>query len=111
MPDFGSGIFLTQDFDFEVTNTGDIRTESGVDELEKDIALQMIKEKDDLIGLPQYPNTSARISSQTREILNADPRVSQVVSVNVKFITSLNEAEITSSVTTDNGEQELVFNI
>jgi len=41
--DYGAGIELTQDLDLRIDSTGDISSVDGVDELEKDLAFQLIR--------------------------------------------------------------------
>lgn len=111
MTDFGAGPKLTQDLDFEITNTGDIETVSGVRELEKDLSLQSIIELENVGGMRSTPQNKARIRSRVRNILSRDPRVLAVPTVNVTFVPARDSVEIISRVLTDNGDQELVFNL
>lgn len=111
MTEFGSGPYLTQDFDWEVTNTGDIRATFGTRELEKDIALFSVAALQQVVGRQQDANTRGRIKSIVIDVLNNDPRVDSVANVNVRFLSRRNEAEVTCDVITDNNEQELVFTL
>jgi hypothetical protein len=111
MTDFGAGPYLTQDLDWEVTNTGDIRTTQGTQELQKDIALFAIAALQPILGQPESTETRGRMTAIVNDILNADPRVDKVVNVNVRFIGSRNEAEVVADVITDNSEQQLVFEV
>jgi hypothetical protein len=111
MTDFGAGPYLTKDLDFEITTTGDIRTTSGVAELEKDIALQSLINLRNEIGVRDTPQNRARFRSQVRDILLADPRINRVTSVSVTFSRRNEAAEIIADVITDNTEQELVFEV
>jgi hypothetical protein len=111
MSDFGAGPFLDRELDFEVTTTGDIRTVSGIDELEKDVALQHLIQLAEFEGYPIRPSTETRIKAATRDILNEDPRINSIVSVTVNFYDNDDRVEIVAQATTDNGEQELVFEV
>lgn len=111
MTDFGAGVFLTQDLDFEVTNTGDIRTTRGTSELEKDMAIQSIVGLTEFGGRKQTPQTRARLRARVTDILIADPRINDVVSVDVRFKHSTDTVILTTGVRTDSGEQELVFEV
>jgi hypothetical protein len=111
MTDFGAGPLLTQDFDFEVTTTGDLDITRESDELQKDLALFLSISLGEYIGDPAYQNTGAKISSQVDRTLNNDPRINNVIDVEVTFFDSGNKAEVVATATTDNGEQELVFTI
>lgn len=111
MTDFGSGIFLTQDLDFEVTTTGDIQSSTGADELEKDIAIQSIIQLQDIRGIRGTPQEKARLRNRVRNILTDDPRISYVSNLTIRFIQGEEKAEIVASVSTIGGNQELVFEV
>lgn len=111
MTSFGSGIFLTQDLDFEVTTTGDIQSSTGSDELEKDIAIQSIIQLQGIRGIRGTPQEKARLRNRVRNILTADPRISYVSNLTIRFIQGEEEAEIVASVNTIDGNQELVFEV
>lgn len=111
MTEFGAGPYLTQDLDWEVDSTGDVRTIDGVEELEKDMALFSIAALQSILGRPESAETRGQMQSTVNDILSADPRVDDVISVDVRFIGRRNEAEIITEVVTDSGEQELVFEV
>lgn len=109
MSDFGAGPFLTQDLDFEVTTTGDIKAVEGIEELQKDVAVQALIQLDDMIGLPQDNRTKAKIKSRVRRLLNDEPRINAVLDITVRYLTGANQAEVVALVYTLGREQELVF--
>ncbi len=111
MSDFGSGPFLTEDFDFEVTTTGDIRISKGVKELEKDIAFQNVIELQNVAGSRKTPQIRARLRSRVQAILLQDPRISSVNSIEIIFVDGNETAKIVTSVIADDSEQELVFEV
>lgn len=111
MTDFGAGIFLTEDFDFEVTNTGDIRASRGVAELEKDLSVQSIIRLQSIHGIRETPQEKARLRARVREILTDDPRIDTVSDITISFIWDNDTVEISTSAISDNSQQELVFEI
>lgn len=111
MSEFGSGPSLSRDLDFTVTTTGDIEAVSGVEELEKDLALQSLIELQEFEGATQTPRTKVIIQSRVNQILTNDPRVQSVSDIQVTFTAQDNSAEIVAGVSTDDGEQELVFEV
>jgi hypothetical protein len=110
MTDFGAGPKLTQDWDFEIDETGDIRSVSGLDELGKDLAFASSILLEVKRGLPQSPETNKKIESQARSIALADVRIDRVEYVEVTTADN-NTAEIVMVVVTDNEQQELVFEV
>lgn len=108
---FGAGPLLTKELDFELTTTGDLEVTRGSDELQKDIALQLLIQFSDLIGSPKFSNASAKISSRTEAVLNDEPRVDSITSIDVRLLDDANEAEVVAEVVGDGTTQELVFTI
>jgi hypothetical protein len=108
---YGSGIKLTQDLDFEINSTGDIATEIGVDELEKDLAFNMIAQLSDIPGRQKTPRTIAVVKSRTEQQLLADPRVRDVIGeIEVFYPDDMGDTiEVAATVNTVDGEQQLVF--
>lgn len=111
--EFGSGIALTQDLDFSVNNAGDLDTERGVDELQKDLAFFLIEQMKDIPGRRKTSRTSAIAKSRTRSQLLADPRVNSIRGeIDVFYPNESPETlEIAATVDTVEGEQDLVFRV
>lgn len=110
--EYGGGIFLTSELDFELNETGDIRTVRGIDELEKDIAFQTIQALDEFIGRPKTRRTKSIIETRIKRIIQLEPRVDERTSeISLRYPeTKPNTIEVTVSVrTTQDEEQELVF--
>lgn len=111
---FGSGIYLDEDFDFSVDETGDTRSTSGTNELEKDLSVNLAITLDQFIGAPLTGNTETKASDRTIRTVLADDRVRNVVndSVSVSSDENLRKIDVELSVITNSGEeQELVFTI
>lgn len=111
MTELGAGPRLTQNLDWQVDETGDITSSFDSKELEKDLALFSIAALDQQVGRRESPETRGLITSIVRDVHNADPRVDTVINIDVRFISRNNEAEVISTVITDEGEQELVFEL
>lgn len=111
MSDFGAGPYLTRDLDFQVTTTGDLRVSRGVDELEKDIALQSLIKLDGIQGRRQTPKTRSVIKSRLKTVFNQEPRIERIIDIRVRFLQDLDTVQIAAQVVADNTEQELVFTI
>lgn len=43
MAEYGSGIYLDENFDWEVDTSGDVRGDTGVSELQKDLAFNVVR--------------------------------------------------------------------
>lgn len=108
--EFGAGPALGQNLDFDVTSTGDIRTEQDLDELEKDLAFQTIVNVQDLIGRAMTQNYQSKLKFHVRDALINDPRVVQITNLQLNFLPSQDEVEVVASIVTDDQEEhELVF--
>lgn len=110
MVEAGGGIYLTRDWDFEIGETGAIRTVTGIDELEKDLAFSSAIALDDVLGEPLTPSTKTTIRSTIQGIMNTDPRISQVRSLQVSY-PNQEEVQIRVEAQTTDADQPLVFEI
>jgi len=115
MTELGEGLSLDGDFDLQLNAVGDLDKSDGLDELEKDLAMQTAYTLRNIIGQPDSPELSAEIKSLTRRVIEADDRVDEVLrnsieirrqerGVGVTYIISL-------SVIVSGDEQELVFEV
>jgi hypothetical protein len=110
----GSGQFLDQSLDLEVGSTGDIKTVSGREELEKDLAFQMIFSLEPYTGQPPTPEIEAEVKRIAYRVAIADVRVTAVdrENITVNWNTREKELDATVPVTTTTDEQyDLVFNV
>lgn len=110
----GSGQYLDQNLDFEVDAGGDIQTSSGIDELQKDLAVQMIVSLSQFIGESPTPETEADIKRMAYRVAIADVRVSSVnrENITVEWIGGMKKFDVEVPLTTDTDEEyELVFNV
>lgn len=111
--ELGRGIYLDQQLDFDITNTGDIRmTTTGSKELQKDIAFQLKLILQPYLGSRLRPNTKSEIKSDTISTLLSDNRVESVdrSSISIRE-TGLNSLAVSAVANTRDGQQELVFRI
>lgn len=109
---FGSGIKLNNGFDLEVNSSGDIRTVSGSDELQKDIAYAVSAFLNDSYGGPITPETGAEIRTGVRRVMLEDPRIVRINSLSVQTINADNSIRITSTIVGDDEtQQDLVFTV
>lgn len=108
----GSGLYLDQNLDFDPSTTGDLRTVDGSDELQKDLAFQLLIVLSDYIGPPLTPGTRSEIKSLTVDTILSDSRV-QDLDRGSMTVTKPNAESITIEVfvTADGGEHEMVFNL
>lgn len=113
MTDFGAGIHLDEQLDFSVDSTGDLDGESGIDELQKDLAYNMILNLQEFLGSPPTSTLEAQIVGRAKQVANADSRIDVVVSgeTEVSFDSSNEEIELSMTVIANGEEQNLVFNV
>lgn len=111
--ELGAGIHLDEQFDFAVDPTGDLKTESGVDELQKDLAFQMAISLGEYVGHPPTGNLEAKIVGRAKRVAEADDRVSSVRDdlTEVSFGPKRESISLKIDVITEDGQQDLVFNI
>lgn len=113
MTDFGSGIALDENLDFEVDPTGDLAATSGSDELEKDLSFQMIFSLSDFVGRPPTGNLAPKVLDTATRVATADERVSSVNQErsSIEFSRDREDLQVEIFVRTNNEEQRLVFNL
>lgn len=108
----GSGIELTESFDFTLTPDGDISSVSGAEEMNKDIAFQLNIILSEFEGSPLTPSVKNKIKSRTIDTLNSDNRVNTVDS---STITVREVGQGTIRVSADyfagGTQQELIFEL
>lgn len=111
--EFGSGIFLDDQFDLSIDSTGDIQSTTGVDELQKDLAFQMVISMQQFRGSPPSGNLKAKISNTASQVVLGDSRINSVVrdSFTIEFSDNRESIDIRFDVRTETGQQTLVFNI
>lgn len=108
----GSGLYLDRELDFDPNETGDLRTISGSDELQKDLAFQLLITLDDFIGPPLTPGTRADIKSLTVDTITSDSRVDALDRGSMQVRKpDRNSIVIQVIVFAGGEEQELVFNL
>lgn len=110
---FGSGVFLDEQFDFSIDPTGDLQMSEGVNELQKDIAFQMVISMQQFLGSSPSGNLEAKISNTATNVVLGDPRINSVVqnSFDIQFSDNRESISIKFDVRTEDGQQTLIFNI
>lgn len=113
MTEYGAGIYLDESLDFSVGNAGDLKHEVGVDELRKDLAIQMIIYLDQYLGRPPTGSLNAEVAGTAMRAAAADTRVQSVdrEKTTVSFSPDREEITLGLTVQTDDGEHDLVFEI
>lgn len=110
---FGAGIHLDEQFDFAVDTTGDIQSDRGVIELQKDLSFQMVISLSKYLGQAPTGNLPEKVAGTARRVAEVDDRVRFVDSskTEVSFSTDRQEITLKIFVQTDDGEQELIFDV
>lgn len=110
----GSGIFLDEQLDLSVGTTGDLLTVDGIDELEKDLAVQMIQSMQQYLGKTPTNTTEAEAKRTAYRTAIADVRISSVDRENivVEWQNRTQNLRVDVPVTTNTDEEyNLVFNV
>jgi hypothetical protein len=113
MTDLGTGIYLDGSFDFEADSTGDIRATEGVRELQKDLAFQMVISLTKYLGQPPSGNLQEKVAGTAKRVAETDDRVDFVDSrkTEVSFDSARQEITLKITVQTEEGLQDLIFDI
>lgn len=113
MAELGSGIYLDGLFDFVADSTGDIRAAEDVNELQKDLAFQMIISLSKYLGQPPSGNLKEKIAGTAKRVAETDDRVDFVDSRKTEISFNSNRQEMTLKVTvqTEEGIEDLIFDI
>jgi len=115
MSDEGSGLSLDQDFDLVISSVGDLEKEDGLEELEKDLAMQVAYTLRNAIGQPDSAELSSQIKSLSRQAVEADVRIDEVLrsSIRIRKIESGTEVtyQISMRAIVSGEQEELVFDI
>lgn len=111
--DYGSGVHLDQNLDLGVGETGDLKSDSGENELQKDLAFQMILGLDQYIGQPPSGNLPSKVAGTAKTIAERDERIDFVKAgeTEVSFTDDRRTIELSMVVQADNEEVDLVFDI
>jgi len=111
--ELGSGPALDQYLDLDIDATGDLRSASGVSELEKDLSFQMIINLSRYLGSAPTGNLETQVAGTAKRVALADERVSSVSDDKtvVEFSEDREELTVRLTVRTVGGQSELVFNV
>lgn len=98
MVEYGSSPSLNEDWDLVITDDGDVQTTfeepSSSEELEKDLAFFTAVALDKQRGKPINAVTEAALEGVVRDVITSDPRVSQVISLQINEIPKQDGYEI-----------------
>jgi hypothetical protein len=76
---FGSGPSLDENFDLQVGSSGDVAVSSGIEELHKDLSLQLTVGMQEFLGSTPTSTLTAEAVSRAKDIIEADVRVDRVL--------------------------------
>lgn len=113
---YGGGIYLNNNddvgptWDIAVNSAGDIKTVTGEQELQKDVAYNTARRILQEFGQPLRPIVLNRIRARVRDALENDPRIDTVIDIDVTTVDS-NSVEIVASVDAVGERVELVYEV
>lgn len=112
MVDLGGGVALDENWDFSVNGRGDLSQVTGINELEKDIAFNVARSLQRVLGDRTANYTEKRIEVNTSTALNDDPRIDRVTTLSAREVRNdPNKYEVVADVETAEGPFELVFEV
>ena len=117
--EFGSGIHIHGDargdeyeWDFDISESGDLRTVSQIDELQKDLSFNTAINLQETLGGPLTPTKMNRIRSKVRQTMEDDDRISRIVSLDVSRVDGrANTVQVNTTLSTVEGLVELIFEV
>lgn len=111
--ELGAGPALDRDFDLEINPTGDIKTVSGVADLEKDLSFQLAESLDEFVGQQSSPNTATAVRTRAERVAELDPRVEDATApAGGVSLDDRSTVEVRLQLATTTGEtQEFVFTV
>jgi hypothetical protein len=113
--EFGSGLTLDEDFDLRVDQAGDLDTESGIEELSKDLSLQLSFSLRVYLGERASENLKAEVKNTTKNVVELDTRVRRFREERSEVFFSgrgTETIELTVPIITENNESyELVVEV
>jgi len=80
MSNEGSGLSLDQNFDLVVSEVGDLDKEDGLEELQKDLAMQVAYTLRNAIGQPDSPELSSHSHDVRSKLMRELMRCFEIVS-------------------------------
>lgn len=116
MPNFGAGIYLTDESDLEpswdlaVDSSGDIKTVEGEDELLKDVSYSTAIRVGDSIGSTLSPVVMNRIKARVENALVDENRIDSILLVDVREIGD-STIEVVAEADSNQETIELVFKV
>ena len=122
MTDFGKGLYLVpteiaeehdkHNWDIDVDETGDLRmTETGEEELKKDVALTTGVALQDSLGEPISPQTANEITALVQSVLKQDSRIDRIQNISIDSPDRKDTLLVKAVVDAEDDEQELVFEV
>lgn len=112
---FGAGPALDEDLDFDITPTGDLRVEEGVDELQKDLSFQLHFFLQRFLGEQPTEETKKEIIAEVKDVVTRDSRVGSFVDerASARFFGKRNDniSVTVPVVTRDNESYEFVLEV
>ena len=122
MTDFGKGLYLIpveiaeehnkHNWDIDVDETGDLRmTETGDEELKKDVALSTGVALQDSLGEPMSPQTANEITALVQSVLKQNTRIDRIKDISIDSPNNRDTLSVNAVVDADSGQQELVFEV
>ena len=122
MTDFGKGLYLIPTeiaeehdkyhWDIDVDETGDLRmTETGDEELKKDVALSTGVALQSNLGDPMTPQTANEITALVQSVLKQDSRIDTIKDISIEESDKRDTLLVNAVVDAESGEQELVFEV
>ena len=113
---FGSGIHLNSNdsgglqWDLDVDESGDLRSSSGLDELQKDVSFRSAEALEDVIGHHLTPTAMNRVRSTIRDVLETEDRIERIVRMDVSRVGGQpNTVRVRADVNTEFDVVSLVF--
>lgn len=110
MPEFGSGISLDDSWDLHPDDSGDIETDRGQAELQKDMAVLLAERLKPALGQRLTRDVQSDVRIAAEQVLIGDERIDSIRSLTVTD-EATNSLRVTADVVTTEGPFELVISL
>lgn len=113
MDNLGSGLSLDEELDFYPSPSGDLATDSGMEELSKDLTVVTIVELDEYLGAPPSSTIEEEVLAKAARVIEPDDRVDYVDKrrSTVSYSPDRQSIELDLAVYVNNAEYNLVIDV
>ena len=113
MDNLGNGLSLDEELDFHLTPSGDLATDSGMEELNKDLTVVTIVELNEFLGAAPSSTIAEEVLAKAVSVIEPDDRVDYVdkEKSEVSFSNNRQSIELDLAIYVNDAEYNLVIEV